>query len=245
MRGSISPRPREISTRCVSPSTWATTPSPLRPGYGALASEVDPTAVIGSPVALDQIFNFNWYIVLWFKLGAGILTGILLALSVSGIYALMSFTVVERTREIGIRTALGAQRSHVALTIAKRALVQLGVGVSLGMIIAGWLLVQLKSGAGRIPTHSPFLIALAIGASVMVLIGMLACMAPNIARAEDHADGGTEERDVISIPRLRAAARLSVAGGRPVRHSLSAIVRCRGAIINRELATDRPLATPR
>ncbi len=101
-------------------------------------------------------------------------------LAASGIYAMMSFSVAERTREIGIRASLGAQRSSIVFTVARRALAQLGVGVLLGMPIAGRLLFALKRDMGWIPTHSPFVIALLAGASVMILIGMPACIAPTL-----------------------------------------------------------------
>ena len=92
---------------------------------------------------------------------------------------MMSFTVAERTREIGIRTALGAQRSSVVFTIAKRALVQLGLGVLLGMPMVAGLLYALK-GVGRISTQSPVLLTFLVGACVMGVIGVLACTAPTL-----------------------------------------------------------------
>jgi len=58
----------------------------------------------------------------WMRLGAGILTAVLLALAASGIYAIMSFAVAECTREIGIRAALGAQRSNIVSTVAMRSI---------------------------------------------------------------------------------------------------------------------------
>jgi len=114
----------------------------------------------------------------WMRLGAGILTAVLLALAASGIYAIMSFAVAERTREIGIRAALGAQRSNIVSTIAMRSIAQIGVGVLVGIPIAGGLLAFLKRELGS--TSSPFVIALVLGVSVMVLIGMLACVAPTL-----------------------------------------------------------------
>jgi hypothetical protein len=154
-------------------------PAAFAPRLRALAAEVDPAATISSLTALDEVPSMNTALMGWIKIGGGILLGILVTLSASGIYALMSFTVAERTREIGIRTALGAQPRSVVLTIAKRALVQLGVGILLGMPIVVGLLYALKS-VGRIGTQSPILLTLLVGASVMVLIGALACSAPTL-----------------------------------------------------------------
>ena len=154
-------------------------PTSFTPRLRALAIEVDPTATISEPVALDEAFSFNTVTMDWVKIGAGTLIGILVGLSVSGIYALMSFTVAQRKRELGIRAALGAQRNSIVLTIAGRALAQLGVGVLLGMPIAGRLLFELR-GVGRTPMDSPFVATLLVGMSVMVVIGMLACTAPTL-----------------------------------------------------------------
>jgi len=154
-------------------------PESFTPRLWELAAEVDPTAIIENPVALDQVRNLDTSFMVWVKLGGGIFVGILLALSISGIYALMSFTVTERTREIGIRTALGARRKSIVFTIARRTLVQLGMGILIGMPLAGWILFQLKS-LGRIPTHSPVLLTALVGMGVMVLIGALACTVPTV-----------------------------------------------------------------
>ncbi|MCC7126703.1 MAG: FtsX-like permease family protein [Acidobacteria bacterium] len=58
-----------------------------------------------------------------------------LLLSVVSIYALLSFMVTRRTREIGIRVALGARGSQVLMTVAGRAFALVGVGVVLGTIV--------------------------------------------------------------------------------------------------------------
>ena len=115
----------------------------------------------------------------WIKIGAGTLIAILLGLSVSGIYALMSFTVAQRTRELGIRSALGAQKNRIVFTIARRAFAQLGIGVLLGMPIAGRLLYELR-GVDRTPVNSPLVVMLLVGVSVMAVIGILACTAPTL-----------------------------------------------------------------
>ena len=78
-----------------------------------------------------------------------ILTGILnafglvgLLLSATGIYAVMAYTVKQRTREIGIRIALGAQNRHVLIPIMLRGTLLLALGLALGMGLS-WASAQL------------------------------------------------------------------------------------------------------
>lgn len=63
-------------------------------------------------------------------------TGSVLLLSAAGIYAMMSFTVARRRREIGIRSALGADPRHILSGIFARAASQLGAGVLGGLVLA-------------------------------------------------------------------------------------------------------------
>ena len=62
----------------------------------------------------------------------GILAAIALVLSSVGLYAVMAYSVTQRTQEIGVRMALGAQRRQVSWLILKRGLVQLVVGLIAG-----------------------------------------------------------------------------------------------------------------
>jgi putative ABC transport system permease protein len=153
-------------------------PASFTPRLRALAGEVDPTAIITDPLPLDQVFSLTRLQMTWIKRGTWTLVGVLLALSISGVYALMSFTVGERTREIGIRAALGARPERIVLTIARRSLVQLGVGLVLGLPVAWRILFEMKRDLGRLSTHSPAVMALGVAIGVLTLIGLLACVAP-------------------------------------------------------------------
>ncbi len=126
---------------------------------------------VSSLTALGQLLYLGF---------AGILVGIMVALAASGTYALMSFTVTERTREIGVRTALGAQRSSIVFTIARRALAQLGIGIFLGAPLAWTIIWAMQSSIGATSAQSPLVLTLIVGASVMVVIGSLACTAPTL-----------------------------------------------------------------
>ena len=63
-------------------------------------------------------------------LAVGFVTGAVLLLSAAGVHAMMSFTIAQRTLEIGIRSALGAQPRHLLLGILKGAMRQLALGIA-------------------------------------------------------------------------------------------------------------------
>ena len=92
-----------------------------------------------------------------------------LVLSASGIHALMSFIVARRTREIGIRVALGSSRRRIVSGIFSRAFLQIAIGALIGSAI-----VALKIDFGS-PTQVFYL----VGAdAVMLIAGLAACTLP-------------------------------------------------------------------
>lgn len=95
---------------------------------------------------------------------------IVLMLSVAGIYALMSFTVSRRTREIAIRTAVGAPRGEILRLVFGRAVLQLLGGVALGGVIAVPVLWDGVADDG--PRTLVIVSALLLGA------GAAACLVP-------------------------------------------------------------------
>jgi putative ABC transport system permease protein len=153
------------------------TPTAFAPRLRELASRVDPTVTVARVEALDQVFPEGWYAIVWLRIGLSVFVGVLLVLAVSGMYTIMAVSVAQRTREIGIRTALGAPRGHVIATIGRRAAVQLGIGALVGMPLAGWLYFLIQA---QYVTSSPsaFVVALVPGVIAMLLIGLLACTAP-------------------------------------------------------------------
>jgi len=159
----------------------------------ALAREADPNAVIWSPMALSEVFNLYTFLQTRLQSAFLIIAGILLTISTMAIYALMSFTVAQRRREIGIRIALGAGWREVVSTIARTALRQLGTGALAGLAIAWVLLSVLRSILGETSVESPILIASAVAVAVVAVIGPLACLTPTrralrIAPSEALAD---------------------------------------------------------
>jgi ABC-type antimicrobial peptide transport system permease subunit len=97
-----------------------------------------------------------------------------LILSAAGIYALMSFTVARRKREIGIRAALGADRNRLLAGIFSRAFAQLAIGAAVGMIGA-FGLEQVLEGEMFQGRGAIILPAVAL---VMTTVGVLAAIGP-------------------------------------------------------------------
>lgn len=144
-----------------------------------IAAEVDPSAIVTEVQSLDAVFSFNRFVLAWVASGAKVMIGILFALSVSGIYALVSFTVTERTREIGIRAALGAPRSRLVAILARRAILQLAVGVLIGSTLSLSVLWRIESD-GLLSYEVPMVAAFITSLGLTLLIGITACTAPTL-----------------------------------------------------------------
>jgi ABC-type antimicrobial peptide transport system permease subunit len=84
----------------------------------------------------------------------------------------MSFTVARRTREIGIRTALGAPKHRVMLNVLGRAGRQVAAGVLLGSILAGAAFVALGLD---VAAAAPLLLLVA---AIMTAVGLMASFGP-------------------------------------------------------------------
>jgi predicted permease len=100
---------------------------------------------------------------------------IALVLSAVGLYAVMAYSVTQRTTEIGVRMALGADRRRVSWLVLRRGLVQLGIGLTLG-IAGAYALTQVLADvlvvAPRDPTTFAAITVLLSGVAVA------ACLIP-------------------------------------------------------------------
>jgi putative ABC transport system permease protein len=136
------------------------------------ALAVDPSMQLRRVVSLaafyDEMRSFWRYV----AFGLLLVTTAVLMLSAAGIYALMSFTVAQRTREIGIRMALGAHPRRLLLGIFGRAIRQLLAGVIVGSALSAMLF----AGAGFSPSRAAVLLAVVAG--LMMLVGVAAAAGP-------------------------------------------------------------------
>ena len=107
------------------------------------------------------------------------MTAVVLFLSALGIFSLVSISVSRRTREIGLRAALGATGRQVLAHIMSRALILMGSGVAAGGALLIWSLVLGAGPSGRPAEDVPvFAGHLAITMAIMLGAALLACIAP-------------------------------------------------------------------
>ena len=97
-------------------------------------------------------------------------------LAATGVYGIMAYAVARRTREIGIRMALGAAPMQVARAVLTQTTIMLAVGVSLGLILAfasGQFFCQILYG---ISSHDPLTYITAF--AIMSVVALIACWFP-------------------------------------------------------------------
>ncbi len=89
----------------------------------------------------------------------------------------MSFSASNRTREIGVRMALGAQRQNVLLLMLRRGALQLAIGLVLGLGLAGLLAQGLQAMlVNANPWENTFIFATVV--VTLSLAGLTACFVP-------------------------------------------------------------------
>lgn len=140
-----------------------------------VAAAVDPRLHVDEVRTLAEVYREHRF---GDNLGAitiAAVTGSVLLLSAAGLYALMAFTVAQRRREIGIRSALGAPPGQLMAAVFRRAFWHIGAGSAVGMLaayVAGRYVPIEQIGGLTIPGILP-------GAAVfMLLVGVLASLGP-------------------------------------------------------------------
>ncbi len=146
-------------------------PLSIVPRLRELAMTVDPTLRIGTPERLDRLADPHvWFVGLWMRITIG-LTAIALLLSLAGIYAVLSYTVAKRTREIGVRVALGADSRSIERLVVGEGLRLATVGLVVGLLSAvasTRLLAGLLHGVSPADPTSFVAIALLVAAIAVV-----------------------------------------------------------------------------
>ena len=164
----------------VIPLSWAvrttTDPMPLRVAIERELRGVDGQIVISHERTMEQVLSgavarqsFNMVLL-------SIFAGAALVLAAIGIYGLMSYSVEQRTQEIGIRMALGANRATMLKTVLREGMTLAIVGVAIGLVLAYGLTRLLASLLFGVKTSDPFTFVAVAG--VLTIVAATAAFIP-------------------------------------------------------------------
>jgi putative ABC transport system permease protein len=126
------------------------------PDVRALTRGLGATATLDSVATLDQLRTGAMKRPRFYAVLLGTFAGIAGALAAVGIYGMLAFAVTQRTREIGVRLALGAQPGEVVRLVMRRGVLLTGLGIALGIAGALTLTRLLSSMLFGLTALDPF-----------------------------------------------------------------------------------------
>lgn len=149
-------------------------PSSFTQRLQEIAAAVDPDLHLRDIRSLDEALRSEQWISRMTAAAFAAIAGSVLMIASAGIYALISSTVSQRRKEIGIRMALGADRRQIVAGIFSRALLQLAAGALLGAALG--VMSEIASGGVIMRGNAP--VVLPAVALVMMAVGFLAALGP-------------------------------------------------------------------
>ena len=156
-------------------------PMTLMPQVRDIAAAVDPSLRFVNVQRVNEANNdILWVMTLWQRITI-VLSSVALILSLAGIYAVLSFTVARRTREIGVRVALGASRWRVVAATFRRPVLQVALGIAVGtaIIFTVAMLIRDTEFPGSESDLTLQGMAMIIGYGIVMLgVCLLGCVVP-------------------------------------------------------------------
>jgi predicted permease len=147
-------------------------------------SKVNPGLAIAIPQSMDAIVAQALGQARLMMILLGLFAGVALLLAAVGIYGAVAYSVEQRTGEIGVRIALGAQTADVLRLILRQGMTPVLIGVGTGVAAALALGRLLRTQLYQISPHNPAL--LFATAVVLAFVALIACLFP--ARRATHVD---------------------------------------------------------
>jgi ABC-type antimicrobial peptide transport system permease subunit len=151
-------------------------PASLAPAVRKTLHDADATMVVYDLQTLEELMARETAMSRFTGWLMGIFAASALLLAMIGIYGVMSYSVAQRTREIGIRMALGAGRRQVLGMIAGNGMQLIAAGLALGAAAAIPLARLIDNLLYNVKPGDP--IAFLAAAAALALVALIACLAP-------------------------------------------------------------------
>jgi putative ABC transport system permease protein len=151
-------------------------PAAMAPAVRGVVAAIDPDIPIYWPYTMEEALARPFWFVRVFGTMFMIFGFIALFLASVGLYAVMAFSVGRRTREVGIRMALGAEPGAVVRMVFGQGLAQLAVGMTAGLALALGVSRVMSILLFDVQPRDP--VVFGGVAAVLVLAGLMACLLP-------------------------------------------------------------------
>jgi putative ABC transport system permease protein len=151
-------------------------PSSIAAGARDVIRNIDPEQPIGEVSTMEGLLATSVARSRFSATLLGVFSLVALVMAAVGIYGVMSYSVQQRTHEIGLRMALGAQQSDVLRLVIKQGIVLGLLGVTVGLVAAFGLTRLIVSLLFEVPATDPRTFAVVAGG--LFLITLMACYIP-------------------------------------------------------------------
>jgi putative ABC transport system permease protein len=141
-----------------------------------VVQSIDRDALVGEPVPLEALVSGSLGQRRFYMMLLGAFAALALVLAATGLYGVISYSVAQRTQEIGVRVALGATRKQVLSMIMGQGLRFAAMGLAMGQLMAMILNRALKGLLVGVRTTDPP--TLVVTAAVLLIVAALACYVP-------------------------------------------------------------------
>jgi predicted permease len=153
-------------------------PMGISEGVRRAVAEVDPTHPVADIRTVEQYLDRQVQYVHLYVLLLGIFGTVAAVLAAIGIYGVMAYSVAERTREIGIRMALGASATDIFRLIVLHALILLAIGLTVGLAGSFALTRFLTSALYEVTATDPStFVAVSL---LLAVVAVVACLIPTL-----------------------------------------------------------------
>jgi putative ABC transport system permease protein len=156
----------------------ATDANAIVPAATAALHQIDPDVAAADVRTMNDVVDASVAQRRLTMLLLAIFAGMALLLAAVGIYGVISYTVTQRTQEIGIRMALGAQRGQVLSMVVRQALVLAGAGILMGGVAAVLLTGVMRNLLFGVRASDP--ITFAVVAAVLGFVAAIASSVPGL-----------------------------------------------------------------
>jgi len=151
-------------------------PAALAPSLRAVVREADPTVALDSVMTMDERVGASLARPRVYAVLLAAFAACALVIATVGLFGVLSYTTSRRTREIGVRTALGARPRDVATLVMRQAIGVTVAGAAAGVLLAFVFASSISTLLYGVSTSDP--VSFTVAPVVLIVAALIACAIP-------------------------------------------------------------------